>query len=181
MVHKFKKVNYDLSWCIVSFLDEYNKKTNKIDDLKFKITSKALNRLDKFINIYVKTILVNASIVSIERKKVNIPGHLVEQIEQIVLRGYEVNLEKIEEDYSYITNPINDLGKSRFSSDCTSRMYASRIYDSNIFTETFDTILNEIISLYGEDSLEKGEHELSFSITQILLAMIDCTKKGSCL
>jgi hypothetical protein len=164
---QIKTTNYDIGLNIVLFLQRYNRRNN----VKFRITSSALNRLDKFITILAKIIFLNSCLITLNGNKSTVTYWTNSYVTELVLRGYEINIERFKQDYDQITNPINDLGKSSIE---TYSRYDSRTYEySHDFQDPLDKILNEIINLYGEGNITKSEQSLSVTIISIIFCVLD--------
>ena len=165
-LRKFKVYNYDISLKILLFLNSYNRRT----DSKFKITASALNRLDKFITIFAKTIFVNSCLISLFNNRTSVYYWTTRHVTEIVLRGYEINIARFKQEYDQITNPLNDFGKSELDNTGSSRRgheYKTEFHDA------LDQILREVISIHGEGQLNKGEQELDHYVVNILLCVLD--------
>jgi hypothetical protein len=166
-MRKFKVYNYDISLKIVLFLQHYNNRNGT----KFKITASALNRLDKFITILAKTIFINSCLISLHKNRSSVYYWTTKHITEIVLRGYEINIGRFKQEYDLITNPLNDFGKSSLD---TYTGYGTRYYDyRDAFKDSLDQILSEMITVYGEGRLIKGEQDLSGTIVVIILCILD--------
>src|ERR1700747_848569 len=127
----------DISFNILLYLKNYD-----IQYHKYQITHSALNKLTKFITIFVKTVFANACLISIYRHSTILDKYVIKNIIEIMLRGYEININNIKQDYDYITNPLNDFGKSKIELNISSHYYN--------FTEVLSKIRDEIIFIYGE-------------------------------
>ncbi len=167
-IRKFKIYNYDIGLKIVMFLQHYNLDTG----LTFKINMAALNRLDKFITILVKTIFINSCLISLYNNRDSVYHVTTKNITEVVVRGYEINIDRFKQEYDQIINPLNDNGTSLLYAPYT--QYNPRLYNyCNDFQNNLDQILDEIISIYGENRLCKGDQDLSKLVVSILLTILD--------
>lgn len=172
MTRKFKVYNYDISLKILLFFHRYNQKNGT----KLRITANALNRLDKFITIFAKTIFVNSCLISLFNNRTSVYYWTTKHITEVILRGYEINIARFKQEYDQITNPLNDTGITQLGNT----NYGHRGYDyKNEFHEAFDQILREVISLYGEGQLTKGEQELAHYVVNFLLCVVDMCMLGT--
>lgn len=172
MTRKFKVYNYDIGLSILLFLHRYNQRYGT----KIKITADALNKLDKFITLFAKTVFVNSCFISLYNNRIGVCYWTTKHITEVILRGYEINIVRFKQEYEQITNPLNDTGIPFLGNTD----YSSRGYEfKNEFQEPFNQILKEMISLYGEGRLSRGEQELSHYAINILLCVTDICLLGT--
>lgn len=166
---KFKVYNYDINLKIVLFLELYNRLYN----CKYKITSSALNKLDKFLTIFSKTVLVNSCLISLYKNRSGIYYWTTVHVASVIMRGYEINISNFEQEYNFITNPLNDFGPPIFEI----QNYGPEYYAyKGHFTDALDQIMSKIINCYGESKINKGDHALSDTLVSILLVLLkQCT------
>jgi len=168
-MHKFKIYKYDISFKIVLFLNYYNQDHN----IKFKITSSALNRLDKFFTILTKVVFFNSCLIALNNNVATVNHSIIGSVTNLILRGYEINIDRFKQDYHQITNPLNDFGRSSFQTSIVNDTMNRTYRYSHLFKEPSDQILLEIIDIYGENKITKCEEFFSGTIVSILLFVLD--------
>jgi len=170
----------DINYSIVKFFHFYNHK-NKT---KFKITQNSLIRLKKFISIFIKTVFITACLVSLKDKNFNIYNitcRLNIYISEILIKGCNVDIFKIRQDYDYLTNPLNiEPSILTDKSDLTDTDY---IHNTR-FNNTLRIIFDNIIYKYGEHHFkdkydEHDNHFLSKVILKLLLCVIKICSKSN--
>lgn len=98
----------DIGLNILKYLESYN----TITKCNIKIKLSCLIRLEKFISIFIKIVYSNAYLCSCALNRKYIPFWIINRVIEIILRGYEVNVNTFYDDYFYITNPLNNDDKS---------------------------------------------------------------------
>jgi hypothetical protein len=151
---------------ILSFLKAYNKSKGKVK----KIKKDALERLDRFINIFMKIMIVNCAEMLNALKLVTLTGIIFYAVYDIAING---NQEFTKEVFHRFQNIIakEQIERSKLSYD------EKVVLSTKIFDNKAKTLVYKVLSYWGNTTQSKnvkGDLLIEFILLMVFEASGDC-------
>lgn len=153
----------DISLKILLFLnslyvyDNTDVNDTSYQNIKLKITFSALKKLTKFINIFIKTVFLNSCMLVLHKGKSKF-SYEVMYIYSMMIEGYKINIPTFK----------NDSKTINYDSSIYKYTNKRKYTYSGIFEITVNSMLMEIVSIYGEGKINKRDVNDINNICQII-------------